>query len=99
MTHAVTNVPDAIVKSGVRTRIMIAWDCDQPSHAPIVWAHADHGTVTVTKGRGPSCGLSSMNIAEIYYKSNRGFKGTDTLHLLGIVTNGKLDRTGTIVVR
>ena len=94
------SVPDAVVKAGVETRAFRAWDCDQPNRAPVVWARADHGTISVKPvTSGPKCGRASMTVAGIFYTSEPGFKGTDKVYLLGFVTKGKIDETYTILVK
>src|SRR5215469_9557684 len=56
-------VPEAVVKAGVETRALRAWDCDQPNRAPMVWARADHGTISVKPvTSGPLCGRLSMTV-------------------------------------
>jgi hypothetical protein len=95
------SVPDAVVKAGVETRAFRAWDCDQPNHAPVVWARADHGTISIKPitFSGPKCGRLSMTVAGIFYTSEPGFKGTDKIYVLGYLTNGRLDETLTILVK
>jgi hypothetical protein len=96
------SVPDAVVKAGVETRAFRTWDCDQPNSAPVVWARADHGTISIKPiaFSGPKCGRMSMTVAGIFYTSEPGFKGTDKLYLLGFLSNGKhLDETLTVLVK
>jgi len=95
------SMPDAIVKAGVETRALRAWDCDQPNNAPVVWARADHGTISIKPiTSGPRCGRLSMSMAGIFYTSEPGFKGTDTVHILGFLSNGsRIDQTATLLVK
>jgi hypothetical protein len=93
------SVPDKIVKAGAETLVATAHDCDLPNQAPLVWTRVEHGTTSVKQRTGPSCGRPSMSLAEIFYTSERGFKGTDKLHILGFVANGDIDLTLTILVK
>lgn len=94
-----TQFPDATVKAGVRSRVLLNADCSVPNRAPITWARADHGTVSVEEVMGPSCGHKSMPLAGVFYTPEPGFKGVDKLYILGFVSNGKIDRNFTIVVK
>lgn len=93
-------MPDAIVKTGESTRVATAWDCLQPNRAPVVWARADHGTVSIKEVTGHACGRPSMSLAGVFYTSKPGYKGRDKLYLLGFLTDGhKIDDTYTIWVK
>ncbi len=93
-------LPEAVVKAGVETRALRAWDCDMPNRAPVVWARADHGTISVKPvTSGPMCGRLSMTVAGIFYTSEPGFKGADTIYLLGFKTQGKIEVSFTILVK
>lgn len=93
-------MPTAVVKAGVETRALRAWDCGQPDRAPIVWARADHGTISVKPITSEACGRLSMTVAGIFYISEPGFKGRDKVYLLGFLSDGKyLDQTFTILVK
>ena len=93
------SVPDKVVKAGAETLVATVHDCDLPDQAPFVSVRAEHGSVSVKQATGPSCGRSSMSLAEIFYTSERGFKGTDNLHILGFVANGDVDVTLAILVK
>lgn len=90
---------DVIVKAGVQTQVLHSYDCAQPNHAPVVWARADHGAITIKPVTLSDCGRPSISESGIYYKSEPGFKGMDKLYLLGFITNGKLDSTYSILVK
>jgi hypothetical protein len=94
------SMPDAVVKAGVETRALRSWDCDQPDRAPVVWARADHGTISVKPVTSGACSRPSMTVAGIFYTSEPGFKGTDKIYILGFLTNGKyINGTFTILVK
>jgi hypothetical protein len=92
-------VPNVVTKAGVKTRVAVAYDCDQPNQAPILWARADHGTVNVTEATGPQCGRPSMSLTLVLYTSEPDFRGTDKVYMLGYITNGNLDATYTVLVK
>ena len=92
-------VPDAVAKAGVESQVAHAYDCAQPTHAPVLWARADHGAITIKPVTMAGCSHPSMTQAGVFYKSEPGFKGTDKLYMLGFITSGKLDYTYTILVR
>ena len=94
-----TTVPNFTVKPGVESRLEVAWDCTHPDWGPAVWARADHGTVTIRTVTGPSCGLQSMTLSGVFYRPEPGFKGLDTLYVLGYLTNGKIDEQSSILVK
>jgi hypothetical protein len=93
------SVPNVITKTGVKTRVAVAYDCDQPNQAPILWARADHGTIDVGTGTGPQCGHPSMSLTGVFYTSEPGFKGTDKVYVLGFITNGNINATYTVLVK
>ena len=90
---------NATVKAGVRSRVGSAWSCDVPDQPPPVWGRADHGTVEISRGKGPQCGRESMALAEIFYTSEPGFKGIDKVYLLGWLLRGNIDQSYTILVK
>jgi hypothetical protein len=92
-------VPNSIAKAGVETRVATVQYCDLPNQVPVFWARADHGTISIKRGTGPGCSLPSMNRSEIFYTSERGFKGTDNLHILGFTKDGEVNQTTTILVK
>jgi hypothetical protein len=92
-------VPDVITKAGAQTRVAVAFDCDQPDRAPILFARADHGTINVTEATGPRCGRPSMSLSLVLYTSEPGFKGTDKVYMLGYILNGNLNATYTVLVK
>lgn len=92
-------VPNVITKAGAQTRVAVAFDCDQPDRAPILWARADHGTINVTEATGPRCGRPSMSLTLVLYTSEPGFRGTDKVYMLGYILNGNLDATYTVLVK
>jgi len=93
------STPDRIVKSGTRSSIATVWDCALPNMAPVVSARVEHGTVAVVKGEGPNCGHPNMSLTTILYQPTPGFRGTDTLTVLGFLTQGDIDQTFTILVK
>jgi hypothetical protein len=95
------SLPDAVAKAGVETRALKVWDCDQPDRAPVAWARADHGSISVKPiTAGPSCGRLSMTMAGIFYTSEPGFKGTDKIYLLGFYSNGnRFENIATVLVK
>jgi hypothetical protein len=92
-------LPDAVARSGVQTRVGMAWDCIQPHLAPHVFASAVNGSVVIKKGKGPSCGLPSMDVTHIYYTSKPGFKGPDKLYVMSLQTGGQVQRLMTVLVK
>jgi hypothetical protein len=90
---------DATAKSGVQTRVGMAWDCIQPHQAPHVFASAANGSIVIKKGKGPSCGLPSMDVTHIYYTSRPGFKGPDKVYVMSLQTGGQLARLMTVLVK
>jgi hypothetical protein len=93
------STPDRVVKSGTRTSVATVWDCALPNMAPVVSARVEHGTVAVVKGEGPNCGRPQMSLTMILYRPTPGFRGTDTLTVLGFLTQGDIDQTFTILVK
>ena len=91
--------PNAIVKAGEKTRVGLFWDCTLPGVSPVIWARADHGTATAVGGAGPQCGRPSMRMTGIFYTSEPGFKGTDTVHVLGFNITGKIEQSFTVLVK
>lgn len=83
--------PDSFAKSGAEARIGAAWDCNMPEISPWIWVRADHGTVRVAKGVGPACDRKDVHLTGIFYTSEPGFKGEDTVYVLGFVDQGQLD--------
>jgi len=92
-------VPDKEVSAGKETPVAVVWDCALPTLAPVVSARVEHGSVAVRAGNGPRCGHSAMSLTEVLYRSAPGFRGTDTLHILGFLTHGNVDQTFTILVK
>jgi hypothetical protein len=92
-------IPNVVTKAGVQTRVAVAYDCDQPNQAPILWARADHGTISVGTDTGPQCGRPSMSLTDVFYTSEPGFKGTDKVYVLGFVTSSNINATYTILVK
>jgi len=92
-------VPDKEVSAGKETPVAVVWDCALPTLAPVVSARVEHGSVAIRTGNGPRCGRSAMSLTEVLYRSEPGFHGTDTLHILGFLTHGDLDQTFTILVK
>jgi hypothetical protein len=93
------SVPDKIVYAGKETPVASVWDCALPTLAPVVSARVEHGGVGIRTGNAPRCGKPSMSVTEILYRSAPGFRGADTLHILGFLTNGDIDQTYTILVK
>ena len=98
-TNAGASKANLTVKAGVRSRIGSAWSCDVPDQLPPVFGRAEHGTVEISRGKGPQCGRESMALAEIFYTSEPGFKGIDKVYLLGWLLRGNIDQTTTILVK
>jgi len=92
-------VPDKEVSAGKETPVAVVWDCALPTLAPVVSARVEHGSVAIRTGNGSRCGHSAMSLTEVLYRSEPGFRGTDTLHILGFLTHGDLDQTFTILVK
>jgi len=92
-------VPDKEVSAGKETPVAVVWDCALPTLAPVVSARVEHGSVAVRTSNGPRCGHSAMSLTEVLYRSAPGFRGTDTLHILGFLTHGDVDQTFTILVK
>jgi hypothetical protein len=92
-------VPDKEVSAGKETPVAVVWDCALPTLAPVVSARVEHGSVAIRTGNGPRCGRAEMSLTEVLYRSAPGFRGTDTLHILGFLTHGDLDQTFTILVK
>jgi hypothetical protein len=94
------SVPDSIAKAGAETHVAtVHGDCALPNQAPVIFARADHGAVSVTPGTGPSCGRPSVSQTVIFYTSDPGFRGTDKLYLLGFLNFKNIDQTFTILVK
>jgi hypothetical protein len=91
--------PDKIVSAGKETPVAVVWDCALPTLAPVVSARVEHGSVAIRTGDGPRCGRPAMSVTEILYRSSPGFRGTDTLHILGFLTSGDIDETFSILVK
>lgn len=91
--------PDKIVRSGSRTSVATVWDCALPNYAPVVSARVEHGAVSIAKGNGPRCGRAQMSLTDILYRPAPGFRGTDTLTVLGFLTHGDIEQTFTILVK
>lgn len=85
--------PDATVRPGIELRVGFAYDCYMKNHAPVVWARADHGTVVIRETDGPACQEKSMKLAGIFYKSDPGFVGEDTVYIIGYLTTGSINST------
>ena len=98
-TNAGPSKANATVKTGVRSRVGSAWSCDVPDALPPIWGRAEHGTVEISRGKGPQCGRNSMTLAEIFYTSEPGFKGIDKVYLMGWLLRGNIDQTSTILVK
>ncbi len=92
-------VPDAVTKTGVRTRVVLVWNCAMPDQIPVVFARADHGTISIDEVKGSQCGHPSMTLAGVFYTSEPGFKGTDKVYVLGFLLEGKIDQTVTVLVK
>ena len=97
--NADSGPPDKIVRPGTQTSVATVWDCALPNYAPVVSARVEHGAVTIIKGNGPRCGRAQMSLTDILYRPARGFRGTDTLTVLGFLTHGDVDQTFTILVK
>jgi hypothetical protein len=91
--------PDKIVRAGTQTSVATVWDCALPNYAPVVSARVEHGAVFIAKGNGPHCGRVRMSLTDILYRPAPGFRGTDTLTVLGFLTHGDVDQTFTILVK
>ncbi len=85
--------PDFTVRPGIESRVGFAYDCDMKTRAPAVWARADHGSVVIRETDGPACQEKSMKLAGIFYKSDPGFVGEDTVYVIGYLTTGDIDST------
>lgn len=92
-------VPDKIVSPGEETPVAVVWDCALPTLAPVISARVEHGSVAIRTGDGPRCGRPAMSLTEVLYRSAPGFRGTDTLHILGFLTSGDIDQTFSILVK
>jgi hypothetical protein len=88
-----------VVKSGVQTSVARISDCAQPKLAPEANAIVEHGTVSIKQGEGPGCGQPSFGQTEVFYTSEKGFKGADKVHLLGYSISGTIDQTFTVLVK
>ena len=88
-----------VVKSGVQTSVAKIPDCAVPNLAPAANATVEHGTVSVKPWEGPGCGRPSVSQTEVFYTSEKGFKGTDKLHLLGYSISDNIDQTFTVLVK
>jgi hypothetical protein len=93
------SVPDKVVRTGEGTSVAVVWDCALPTLAPVVSARVEHGSVSIRTGNAPRCGKPSMSVTEILYRSAPGFRGDDTLHVLGFLTRGDVDQTYSILVK
>jgi hypothetical protein len=88
-----------VVQSGVETSVAKISDCAQPKLAPEANAIVLHGTVSIKSAQGPGCGEPSISQTEIFYTSEKGFKGPDKVRLLGYSISGNIDQTFTILVK
>jgi hypothetical protein len=88
-----------VVKSGVQTSVAKISDCAQPKLAPEANAIVEHGTVSIKSAEGPACGEPSVSMTEVFYTSEKGYKGTDKVHLLGYSISGNIDQTFTVLVK
>jgi len=88
-----------VVKSGVQTSVANISDCAQPKVAPEANAIVEHGTVSIKSAEGPACGQPSVSITEVFYTSDKGYRGTDKVHLLGYSLSGNIDQTITVLVK
>jgi hypothetical protein len=88
-----------VVKSGVQTSVAKISDCAQPKLAPEANAIVEHGTVSIKSAEGPGCGEPSVSMTEVFYTSEKGYKGTDKVHLLGYSISGNIDQTFTVLVK
>jgi hypothetical protein len=93
------SVPDKVVRAGKQTSVAVVWDCALPTLAPVVSARVEHGSVAIRTGDGPRCGRPVMSLTEVLYRSVPGFRGTDTLHILGFLASGDVDQTFSILVK
>ncbi len=93
------SAPDKVVSAGKETPVAIVWDCALPTLAPVISARVEHGGVAIRTGDAPRCGRPAMSVTEILYRSAPGFRGTDTLHILGFLTSGDIDQTFSILVK
>jgi hypothetical protein len=88
-----------VVKSGVETSVAKISDCTVPNLAPQANAIVEHGTVSIKPAAGPGCGRPSVSQTEVFYTSEKGYKGTDKVHLLGYSLSGNIDQTFTVLVK
>jgi hypothetical protein len=79
--------------SGIQSRVGYVYDCDSKTHAPPIFARADHGSVVVREVDDSACNDKSMKVAGIFYKSDRGFVGEDTVYIIGYSTEESIDST------
>jgi hypothetical protein len=93
------SVPDSIAKTGAETRVATVRDCTLPNQAPMVFARAEHGAVSVKQETGPGCSRPSMSQTNVFYTSEKGFKGTDKLYILGFLNFGNINQTYAILVK
>lgn len=84
--------------SGIESKVGAAYDCYMKTHAPAIWARADHGTVVIREIDGPGCNEKSMKLAGIFYKSDPGFVGEDKIYVIGYSTEGSIDSTFSVEV-
>lgn len=89
---------DSVAKAGVETRVATVRDCVL-KQAPVIFARADHGTVVVKQQTGPGCNLPSMIETDVFYTSDKDFKGSDKLYILGFLHFDNLNQTYTILVK
>ena len=94
-----TNGAAQVVKSGVETSVAKISDCTVPNLAPQANAIVEHGTVSIKPAEGPGCGQPSVSQTEVFYTSEKGYKGTDKVHLLGYSLSGNIDQTITVLVK
>jgi hypothetical protein len=87
--------PSVTAKTGVETKIGQAWDCDMKTAAPTVSGTAEHGTVVIRKEVGDACGAKNIPVATIFYKSEPGFSGVETIYVTGFLSGrtAKLEQT------
>jgi hypothetical protein len=83
--------PDAFARTGVESKVGIAWDCNMKNKAPIISVRADHGTVVVREILGPACAEQNVRQAGIFYKSEPSFKGEDKVYINGFLATGRLN--------
>jgi hypothetical protein len=77
-TQAFANTHRIAARSGKTVRITTFIDCT--NHRP--WqgtAFVDHGTVTYKEGTQSICGNPIEPVREVFYTSNPGFTGVDTV--------------------